>query len=409
MKRYSANQFLRLQDKYESAEEIREWLRNHEAWPTADSYDPDTMFPCAVLSEREQALREQVPEWFWEGAEGASILSIGTGKGYFERKYWKSFDKIYVVDPSDSTHRSLKTLPAPNCEFLGYSLFDVPVHLNVVPRYGWMGASSHYLFGEFYGWSYMQKIAMMVSDTLVIDGGVFDSDTAQGQYLLSLWRSEEVVGNEPFENNRRLHFNYQSFLNQTSSLWQVVSARSSPWIEGRHTLVLKRKLPPVIQKSALGKMELLFDRQDKPTDNWKIYRTDFGYYKESFHSGSLLIYDVVSKVMGWTRMIPFIVYDQDHYCGFVVKDYGDHRPELAEVSERLFLNLLNWSLPLGLMPADVARDNIRIHDGCPVWIDIMLAGLREYTAFLAIWSATCTYKQYDQIPDHANEMLRFNR
>ena len=67
-----------------TAEAIRVWLKNPEIWPTADSYDIDTLAPCLTLEQRAKDLKNQMPEWFWKGEKGASILSIGTGKSYFE-------------------------------------------------------------------------------------------------------------------------------------------------------------------------------------------------------------------------------------------------------------------------------------------------------------------------------------
>lgn len=397
-----ANSFLKSEDHYRTSQDIKEWICDEQAWPTADSYDIKTLNPCTVLAAREASLKDQVPEWFWKGEEGASIVSIGTGKGYFERKYWHKFDGVYVVDPSESTHKSFEVSPLFNLAGSYRSLFDLPVHFDAPPKYGWMGASSHYAFGEFYGWSFMQKLAMMVSDTLIIDGGVFDASSQQGEFLLRKWHEEEILGNEPFELHRASQFSYEAFLSATENIWDILFEKPTPWItDGRRNLVLKRKLPPSIQRSELGNLHLLYDRQNKPRDNWKIYHTSDGYYKETPHIGSLLIYDTVSKAMGWPEMILYSVYDGDQYAGFIAKDYGDQPPDRPEVSERMFIKVLNWSLPLGLLPADVDRSNIRIFHEQPVWIDIMLLGLKEYHAFLAAWSATCTYKSYSDLPYHA--------
>src|SRR5207245_10315073 len=127
------------------------------------------------------------PEWFWEGEKGSSILSIGAGKGYFERKFWNKFDKTYVIDPSERTQRSLEYFPISNAQFITRSLFDAPLRLTPTPTYCWLGSCIHYIFAEFYGWAFLQKLAMMVSDTLLIDAGVFDADAPQGQYLRSNW------------------------------------------------------------------------------------------------------------------------------------------------------------------------------------------------------------------------------
>ncbi|MGB7622988.1 MAG: hypothetical protein WBN92_11620, partial [Terriglobia bacterium] len=193
------------------------------------------------------------------------------------------------------------------------------------------------------------------------------------------------------------------FMESIKGLWEVVSELETPWIaDGRRTLVLKRILPPPIQKSQLGNLELVIKRENKWRDNWTIYKTREGYYKETSHITPLLVYSTVSKVMRWEDMVRWVVYDGDLFSGFVVKDYGETPPGMPAISEELYVSVLNWSLPLGFLPADVARSNIRIHQGVPIWIDIEFAALNELDAFLALWSVTNTYKQYDVIPDRAN-------
>ncbi len=388
-------------------EEIREWLKNQELWPT-DAYDVESLNPCPVLEKREKMLKEILPGWLWEGEQGSTILSIGTGKGYFERKYWGKFDKIYIIDRSDKTRLSLQYFPIPNAEYLGESLFHViwGYRPKVVLKYGWLGASIHYLFGEFHGWEFMKKIAMMVSDTLVIDAGVFDADTPQGRYLLEKWRSEGSHDKEPYERYRRSQFSYACFRESIEGLWDVVSEWSTPAIEGRRTLVLKRILPPALQKSQLGGLELIVSRE-KRVENWAVYRTSMGIYKETPNITQLLLYDMVSKVMGWEGMVQWTVYDGDRFSGFVVRDYGDEPPDAftPSISETMFLSLLSWSLPLGLLPADVARENIRMHDGGPVWIDIRFANLRKLDARAALWITTSTYKQYGRIPSYIGRAI----
>lgn len=405
-----SNKWLRENDTLSSPAEIHQWLGNAEAWPTADSYDLDTLTPCPRLAHREQVLKNQLPSWFWEGEADATILSIGTGKGYFERKYWKNFSQILCIDPSNNTCHSLKHFPVSNVQLLARSLYDAPFHLSPTPKYGWIGAAVHYLFGEFYGWSFMQKLAMMISDTLVIDAGVFDAESPQGKFLMSQWVAEDNPATEPFEFQRQRDFSWQAFCQRTGDLWEIAFEASTQWIDdGRRNVILKRKLPPTIQKSQLVDRQLLIDRQDKWRDNWTIWRTAEGYYKETPHITPLLVYDTVSKMMGWDQMIKYAVYDDEQFAGFVVRDYGEIRPDDCVVSERLYVQLINALLPLGMMPADVACDNIRLSQDAPVWIDVELMGLCDYNPFLAIWSVTNTYKQYEQIPDRANPANRLAR
>jgi hypothetical protein len=373
-------------------DEINRWIGDPEQWPTADSYDPATLEPCEVLLRREVALKQDVPEWFWQGEEGSSLLSIGTGKAYFERKHWSRFEKVYAIDPSEKTRLSLAYFPIPNTEWIGGSIFYTSPRLHSMPKYGWLGACIHYLFGEFHGWWFMQKLAMMVSDTLVIDAGVFDSDSVQGKYLLELWQAED----ETHEDHRRSRFSYEAFLRSIQGLWEVVSSGETAWVgDGRRSLILKRILPPVIQKSELGDMKIV--ARDKPVDNSAVYRTREGYFKESGSMGPLLMYQVVARAMGWLDMMRWRVYEGDDYLGFVTKDYGDVHPNDPSVSERLLLRLRNWSLPLGLLAADVARKNICISNGEAVWIDVTLVGLHELDASGAIWATANTYKQYEDI------------
>jgi hypothetical protein len=245
----------------------------------------------------------------------------------------------------------------------------------------------------------MHKLAMLVSDSVVIDAGVFDGDGPQGRFLQQTWD-----GDEPHQRYRRSRFSYQAFLEAIDGLWEVEMECETPWIaDGRRTLILKRVLPPVIHKSDLGRLEMVSDRRN--ADNVSVYRTDKGYFKESDSLTSMLMYHALSSAMGWRDMVLYRVYDRGNYAGFVMKDYGNVEPEDSSVSEQLFLNVLNWSLPLGMFPADVARQNIRMYGGQPVWIDVSLLGLQEMDAQAAIWATTNTYKQYDAIPTRARHAL----
>jgi hypothetical protein len=388
-------------------DEVKEWIESQERWPTADSYELDTLNPRPQLASRERSLKEIVPPWFWEGEPGASLLSIGTGKGYFERKYWRNFERVYSIDPSTETHRGLAYFPIPNVSLVGSSLFDVfwRDRNEPTPKYAWLGACIHYVFREFHGWEFMRKLAMIVSDTLVIDAGVFDSDTPQGKFLLDMWTSAEPHGKEPFEKYRRSQFSYPRFLEAISGLWNVAFEAPTAWIaDGRRNVILKRILPPVKQKSEIGLMKPISKAHNLPSS---VYKVDDGYYKESKKITSLLTYDVVSKIMGWKEMVRYSVYDGEAFSGFVVKDYGDHWPDPDDpaISERMHHAVLSWSLQLGLLPADVARENIRIHDGRAVWIDINLIGLRELDARTALWLISNTYKQYRQAPEYVNQAM----
>lgn len=384
-----------------SKEEIREWVTSPKLWPNAESHDLDTLEPCGVLANREAALKEFVPPWFWTGEPNSAILSLGTGKGYFERKYWRNFARIYSIDPSIKTQLNLEYFPIPNFQYLSDSLFHVAPDMSVGVKYGWLGASIHYLFGEFHGWEFMHKLAMIVRDTLVVDAGVFDSDTPQGKVLAENWKV--VPGEGVYQKYRQSQFSYGCFRECIKGLWTIVQECPTPWIDdGRRTMILKRILPPVTQKSELGALEPIH-----VGEHWGVYKTDAGYYKESpGRLRPLLICDTVSKVMGWDDMVQLRVYDGDRYTGFVTRDYGDQEPANAAVSERMHLSLLSWLLPLGLIPADLAKQNIRICNGDAIWIDVELFGLSELNAQRALWTTTNIYKEYHAIPSDAKGINR---
>ncbi|HEY5914476.1 MAG TPA: hypothetical protein VJA21_28130 [Verrucomicrobiae bacterium] len=370
-----------------SKEEIKRWLMDAGQWPN-DSYDIESLKPSSIQQRREETLRSLLPTWCWSGEAGSTVLSIGCGKAYWERKLWTPFEKVYIIDPSENTRLSLSYFPIPNAEFLGTTLFDQHIYLKHTPKYGWFGASIHYLFGEFYGWEFMFKLGMMISDSIIIDAGVFDPDTRHGKVFLDGWKGEEA-----FEIYRRSQFSYARFLERIAGIWEVQAEWPTPWIDGRRTLVLKRSLPPVIQKAELGTLELV-----KTTPYWSVYRTPIGYYKESPSLPLLLSYDVVSKVMGWTDMLRWRVYDGERYCGFVTKDLGEVAPNTAAVSERMHLSLASWLIPLGLVPGDVARQNIRLCGGSPIWMDIDVRPLKHLDARVAAWIVTNAYKQYEKVP-----------
>ena len=213
-------------------EAIRQWLQDPDQWPN-DSYDLATMQPSDTQLRREEGLRKILPAWCWTGEPGAAMLTIGTGKAYLERKYWSNFDRLYVIDPSEQTRAALEFFPQPNVQYLGASLFNQGVHHQPVAKYAWFGASIHYLFGEFHGWEFMHKLAMMVSDTVVVDAGVFDADTRHGKVFLESWQ-----GDEAFEIHRRAQFSYAAFCETIAGLWEISGEWPTPWIDGRRTLVM---------------------------------------------------------------------------------------------------------------------------------------------------------------------------
>jgi hypothetical protein len=386
-------------------EQVSQWIGDAEQWPTADSYDLDTLRPCDVLRHREESLRELVPEWFWRGVPGEGLLSVGTGKAYFERRYWGDFERIHAVDPSEQARAGLHMFPVRNLVSSSTSLFEIGT-FDPVPRYGWVGAALHYLFAEFCGWEFMWKLAMLVSDTLVIDAAVLDADTRQGKHLMQTWGRSNPHAEEPFEKHRRMTFSYQAFCETIEGLWKIEVEAPTPWIsDGRRNMVLRRILPPPIQQRDLGPTEHIMKWGDAPSG---VYRVADGVFKSTPRITDLLVYDTVSKVMGWDGMIRSVVYDDECFVGFVVTDYGEERPEKTDpsVSERLFLALLSWSLPLGLFPADVARENVRLTDKGPVWIDIDMFGLRGIRTSNALWMMTNLYKQYGSRPEDARRARR---
>lgn len=385
-----------------SADHIKWWLQNGAGAPDDDAFELATLAPCPALARREASLRPILPAWFWEGEHHATGLSIGTGRGYFERKYWTKFDRIYVVDPSERTHLWQRFFKVWNVEILGSSLFDLSFRHRISPiaRYGWLGSCSHDLFAEFFGWEFMWKLAMLVTNTLVIDGGVFDRTTPAGEEIVRMWDADDAHREESAVRYRRSQFTFERFRERIAGLWEILSQHTSPWADdGRKTVVLRRVLPPAVQRSSLDLRQRVIKFHGIAAD---VYKVHGGYYKQTQNIGMLLMYDTVSKIMGWHDLVQAIVFDGADYAGFIVKDAGDITPDRDDpaVSERLFMAIANWSVPLGLMPTDVARENIRIVDGQSVWIDMDLQGLRDFDARSALWMARNMYKEYGRMPPY---------
>ena len=169
------------------------------------------------------------------------------GKASPSGRYGSEFKTIHIVEPSPRTKAGLYYFPIENGYLAATSLFDLSYVIGKVPRYAWFGASIHYAFAEHYGWGFMHKLAMLVSDQVAVDAGVFDHDTPAGRHLASFWE-------DPVEAHARLRldqFSYDAFLEAIEALWEVELDCETPWIDdGRRNLVLRRKLPPA---SAEGK------------------------------------------------------------------------------------------------------------------------------------------------------------
>jgi hypothetical protein len=247
---------------------------------------------------------------------------------------------------------------------------------------------------------------MLISDTLVIDGAAMEADTPHGQYLMGTWEPSNPYWVEPFEAHRQTSFSYEAFLAAIAGLWEVEAEAPTPWIKGRRNLVLRRVLPQAVQKRDLGPAEHFTKAEGKQPSG--VYRVADGIFKSTPRISELLVYDTVSKVMGWDGMLRSVVYDGDTFAGFIVTDYGDEWPDVGEasVSEHLFLGLLTWSLPLGLFPADLARENIRITEDGPVWIDIDMYPLERVRTRRALWMMSNLYKEYEPLPDYVRDASR---
>jgi hypothetical protein len=250
----------------------------------------------------------------------------------------------------------------------------------------------------------MQHLAMLISDTLVIDAGVFDHDSRQGMNLMSQWSSRKTIG-EPFDEFMLESFTYEKFLKEINDLWIVEKEDLTPWTnDGRRNITLKRVLPPRIQIEELEYKKPMI----KPgKDTISVFQTNLGYFKIDNTKWRMLAYDVYSKQFKKDGLVTHMVFDKDEYVGFIMEDFGDVIPDPLNhrISEELILSLIEWLLPMGLVPLDVARENIRIHQNDIVWIDIEICGVAELTAFVALWLVSNIYRQYPRIPGY---ILRSN-
>jgi hypothetical protein len=138
-----------------------------------------------------------------------------------------------------------------------------------------------------------------------------------------------------------------------------------------------------------------------------VFQTNLGYFKIDNTMWRMLVYDVYSKQFKKDGFVTHMVFDKDEYVGFIMKDFGNVIPDPLNhrISEELMLSLIEWLLPMGLVPLDVARENIRIHQNDIVWIDIEICGVAELTAFVALWLVSNIYRQYPRIPGY---ILRSN-
>lgn len=366
---------------------LNDWIADEGQWPTGDTHDPETFAPGRLLAVRERELREHMPDWFWTGEPGEAILSLGAGKLYFERRYWRAFEQVAVVDPAERTRLAVqRDRRFPNLCYLARDLFSVPSRLPLTPKYGWIGAASHYVFAEQCGWEFLARLAMLISDTLVIDGGVFDGDTPTGQRLLDRW-TREILGSDVLDRRRELAFSYRAFRQALGRLWRVEHEWRTGWVGGdRRGVVLRRDLPPVVQLRALGELRLVADRRGRDHNAWRVFRCQLGYFKELADVGPMLEHDVIGKLMGWPAFVLARVYDADRYCGFVTPDFGEDVPAEPREREALFARIAQRMLPLGLLPVDMSRYNLRRCNDELVWIDVDLRGLAELSTTTAVWA-----------------------
>jgi glycosyltransferase involved in cell wall biosynthesis/tetratricopeptide (TPR) repeat protein len=367
--------------------ELREWLADDARYPHTEAYDLDTLTPSPVLAGRLAALaRLPLPPWFWHGEPGSTLLSVGAGKAFFERAHWRSFEQIVVVDPSPRVSAALERFPVENAVYAGSSLFALDPS-QTTATHAWLGASSHHVFREFYGWEFMEKLAMLVSGTVVIDGGVFELESRSGRELASRW-----TGSGPLEAYREEEFSHAAFRARIDRLWDVVGDWVTPWAPERRTLVLERRLPPVVERSSLEPLETV-----RTAPDWAVHRTAAGYYRECSSIATLLAYDTVSKLMEWDLVLARVE-DAGRFAGVLTRDCGHEFPSDSGIGERLHLSLASRLLPLGVMPVDLARENIRLVGGRPVCIDVELRTLSRLDARTALASVTSLYKQYESLP-----------
>jgi hypothetical protein len=85
-----------------------------------------------------------------------------------------------------------------------------------------------------------------------------------------------------------------------------------------------------------------------------------------------------------------------------MRDFGDVLPDRLhyQVSEEMYLLLLQWLLPFGLVPLDVDRENIRVNHGDTIWIDVEIGTLSDLDAMAVLWMLSNVYKGYNRIPNY---------
>lgn len=197
--------------------------------PLYQNYACKGFMPDPILGKRERSFSDICPDFFI----GDKFLDIGCNKGYFIFKYRYNFGMIHGIDTDIkcislcddiSSHLRSEGLDRNNvyCFMSGFK--DFP-YFHSYDRI-LVGNVAHFLYREADGWGWVEKLAELSSDRVIIEG-----PTGMD--------CEEMYTELPY----RLHdgFNRQEFLAQLSKHFDVLKTEE---VSTDRSLLLLRKINP---------------------------------------------------------------------------------------------------------------------------------------------------------------------
>jgi hypothetical protein len=210
-------------------------------YPENYGYQLGLMFPNTWLKSRLDIILSVVPDFF--NVEGKECLDIGANKGFISIG-WSKNNAFHVtaVDPMPECCKIMndakQTLDLINLEVLHGTFKEVLINrcYDIV----YLGNVNHFLYKEFEGYWFVDKLAMLCKDLLVIEGPVWVYGPSKDQTTTMLDKSKS------WTEQQRIDFtpkNFETRLNKYFTIEHKVPAYDTD----RFVYVCVRKKLPELQ------------------------------------------------------------------------------------------------------------------------------------------------------------------
>lgn len=150
-------------------------------YPPTHTYKLDGLKPSGPLKHRVAVIEDIAPELF----VGESFLDIGANKGYFTLRAAKKCKHVLAIEPMKDCVKLLFKIAPSNVWVWEGSFGSYPLDDKFDRIFA--GNGPHYLYVEYEGWSWVERLAELATQLVVLEGplgmGCTDMDDAIPEHL----------------------------------------------------------------------------------------------------------------------------------------------------------------------------------------------------------------------------------